>query len=49
MDPSIWKMVWRDWLKIVEAFGISSYIEDTVKFLASLHFDVMVLRSNQPA
>ena len=26
----------------------SSYVEDTVKFLASLHFDVVVLRSNQP-
>ena len=26
----------------------SSYVEDTVKFLASLYFDVVVLRSNQP-
>ena len=26
----------------------ASYIEDTIKFLASLHFDVVVLRSNQP-
>ena len=26
----------------------TSYIEDTIKFLASLHFDVVVLRSNQP-
>ncbi len=28
--------------------GTASYIEDTIKFLASLHFDVVVLRSNQP-
>ena len=26
----------------------TSYVEDTIKFLASLHFDVVVLRSNQP-
>lgn len=26
----------------------TSYIEDTIKFLASLHFDLVVLRSSQP-
>ena len=26
----------------------SSYVEETMNFLASLHFDVVVLRSNQP-